>query len=66
MGIKRACVRNISCSSVGRGSQEQWLERRSKGKHTVTKWLKHYTTSRKVAGSRLDEVYEFFSRVEAV
>jgi hypothetical protein len=29
--------------------------------HAVTQWLRHYATSRKVAGSRPDEVNAFFS-----
>jgi hypothetical protein len=29
--------------------------------HAVVYWLRHYITSRKVAGSRLDKVTEFFS-----
>jgi hypothetical protein len=30
-------------------------------RHTVGQWLKHYATSLNVAGSRPDEVYNFFS-----
>jgi hypothetical protein len=29
--------------------------------HAVVQWLRHYATSRKVAGSRPDEVNSFFS-----
>jgi hypothetical protein len=31
------------------------------GGHEVAKWLRHYATSRKVEGSKPDEVNEFFS-----